>query len=98
MKKYWELSKNEKKKLKNDYYSTATGKVVNIRLFRLSLTGTIGILYSLYIITNNYINNQVDWTTWITSIPLLIASIFFVGASIYLRFKNLNKFALKEKK
>ena len=95
---YQRLNKEEKKNLKKDYYNTNDGKMMNIRLFRLSLTGVIGILFSFYIITNNYIHQNVDWTTWVTSIPLLIASIIFLIASIVLRFKNLNQFAIKQAK
>ncbi len=92
---YQRMSKDEKKDLKKTYYNCDEGKIMNIRLFRLFLTGTIGILFSLYIITNNYIHYNVDWTTWITSIPLFIASIVFIIASIYLRGKKLNEFAIK---
>ena len=96
--KYQRMSKKEKKTCKIAYYNTKEGNLMRVRLFRLSLTGTIGILFSLYILTNNYLNNKVDWTTWVSSIPLLIASIIFITASFYLRRKNLNLFAIKEEK
>lgn len=96
--KYQRLSKEEKKQCKNAYYTTTEGKMMNIRLFRLSLTGVLGILVAAFFITNNYINNNVDWTTWITTIPLAIASVIFIISSIVLRRKNLNKFAIKSEK
>lgn len=96
--RYQRLSKEEKKQCKNAYYNTNAGKMMNIRLFRLSLTGIIGILFSAFIITNNYLNNNVDWTTWVCSIPLAIASIIFIIASFILRRKNLNMFAIKSEK
>ena len=96
--RYQRLSKEEKKAWKQTYYNTTAGKSMNIRLVRLMFTGIIGFLVALYIITNNIINNNVDWTTWITTIPLMIASIIFISASFILRIKNLNMFIVKEEK
>ena len=95
---YQRMSKEEKKALKKTYYSCNEGKIMNIRLFRLSLTGTIGVLFALYIITNNYIHHNVDWSTWVASIPLILASIVFLIASFILRYKYLNQFAIKQAK
>ena len=96
--KYQRMNKKERKKCQKAYYNTKEGNLMRIRLFRLSLTGTIGILFSMLIIINNYLTNKVDWTTWFCSIPLLIASIIFIISSFLLRRKNLNLFAIKEEK
>ncbi len=95
---YWRLSKKDKKLCKKNYYASDKGKSMNIILTRLCFTGILGVLVALYIVVNNYVHNQVDWSTWVASIPLFIASVVFIISSFYLRFKNLNLYAIKNMK
>lgn len=94
--KYQRLNKKEKEQIKKEFYNTELGKTLNIRLTRLLFTGLIGILFSLYIIANDY-KNKISWMTWFLSIPLLIFSLIFIFMSFKLRIKNLNDYVINKK-
>lgn len=89
--KYWSLTKDERKKARNDFYKTEFGKNISSRLTRLLVTGILGFLFSLYLL----IFHESIWD--ITSgFLLLIASIVFIISSIRLRIRNINDFITKK--
>ena len=93
--KYQRLSKAEKKHCRNLYFNTVKGKEMHIRLIRLNLIGTIGILFSFFIICNDEKNNSLNWTSWFIFGTLLFFSIVFLIASWKLRRKLYNDYAIK---
>lgn len=91
--KYYSLTKDEKKKLKQDFYNTEIGKVVKFRLTRLLITGIVGIVFSLYL----FINPANKWDI-ISGIILTLISLGFVIASFKVRIDKLNDYLISKKK
>lgn len=96
--KYQRLSKEEKERVKLKYYATDKGKEMKKRLDRLLVIGSVGILFSVFLIVSGYLSNKVEWYTWVVAIILMVFSIIYVVGSIKLRGKVLNQFALKNVK
>ena len=90
--KYYSLSKDEKNKLKEDFYKTDFGKNIKLRLNRLFFIGIIGILFSIYL----FISHTTKWDI-ITAVLLTIASIVFIISSFKVRIKKLNAYLVKKK-
>ena len=91
--KYYSLNKEEKKKLKEDFYNTEFGKSIKLRLNRLFITGILGILFSVYL----FITSENKWNT-IYAIILVLASLIFIWGSFSVRAKKLNEYLVKKKK
>lgn len=85
--KYYSLNKEEKIKLKKDFYKTEFGIKIKQLLTRLLLIGLIGLPFSIYLLLT-YKN---IWDL-IIAISLLIASIIFIISSFTLRIKKLNRY------
>lgn len=96
--KYQRMNKEEKNKIKEKYYATEEGKSMRNRLTRLLITGTIGILFALYLIYSILTNDGNNIWQYVISGILIIASIVFIIGSIKLRIKVLNKYAIKNSK
>ena len=95
--KYQRMSKEEKKKCKEKYFQTEKGKDMKARFIRLYICGTLGLLFSVFLIVSGYYSNELSWATWAMAIILVLFSIIFsVGATI-LKGKVLNQFAIKNK-
>lgn len=93
--KYQRLSKEDRKECRSMYYSTTQGKSMHIRLFRLLIIGTIGILFSIFMIGNGLIQQNLHWYDYAMAIPLFLISIVFIVGSFLIKRKVLNQFALK---
>lgn len=91
--KYYSLTKDEKKQLKEKFYKTESGQKISKRLNRLFLTGIISFIYSIILFIIN--KNIFDITT---GIILLIASFIFILSSIFIKINKLNDFLVKQKK
>jgi len=96
--KYQRMSKQEKKELKETYYKTEEGKSMYNRLTRLLITGSMGILFSIYLIYTNYSKDGNNIWEYLVAAILLIASIIYIISSIKIKIKVLNKFAIKNTK
>lgn len=96
--KYQRMTKNEKKEIQDKYYKTENGKAMKNRLTRLLITGTMGILFSLYLFYTNYTNDGNNIWEYILSSILLVASIIFIIGSFKIKYKVLNKEAIKSSK
>ncbi len=90
--KYYSLTKDEKQELKKKFYNTDWGKNVNIRLNRLLVTGSIGVIFSILL----FIFKNSKWDI-VISILLLISSIIFIISSLKVRIKKLNEYLVKNK-
>lgn len=90
--KYYSLNKEEKEKLKKNFYNTEFGKSIKNRLDRLFIIGILGSIFSIYLFIT-YTN------TWdiVSGIILIIASIFFLIGSFKVRIKKLNEYLVKKK-
>lgn len=93
--KYERLSKAEKKECRTMYYQTVKGKEMRLRLIRLLLIGSIGILLGIYNLGSGFYKNNIQWYDYCVSIPLLLASLLFIIGAYIIRKKVLNQFALK---
>ncbi len=90
--KYQRMTKDEKKKLINDYKKTEKGNYLLKKLRNLIVIGVLSYFYAIYLI----ITSENIWN-YISAGMLLLAGCIFIVASIKLRIKNLNKFAIKKK-
>ena len=95
--KYQRMSKEEKKKLIEDYKKTELGKNNLFRFKRLLIIGIIGIVFAIVECLVAYFNKDDIWD-YISAGILFIASIIFVVGSIRIKGKQLNNFAIKKKK
>lgn len=91
--KYYSLTKDEKNKLKLEFYQTNFGNSINKRLNRLFLTGILGLIFGTYLLIDN--NNIWDI---VSGIITLIASIIFLIGSHKVRIKKINDYLVKKKK
>ena len=89
--KYYYLTKEEKKNLKKEFYSTDFGIQINRRLTRLLITGITGIIFSIYL----FIVASTKWNYVYASI-LAIASFIFIIGSFKVRIDKLNAFLVKK--
>lgn len=96
--KYQRMTKEEKKEIQEKYYKTEAGQAMKNRLIRLIITGTMGILFSIFLIYSNYTKDGNDIWQYILAGILLVASIIFIIGSINIRHKVLNKYAIKNSK
>lgn len=96
--KYQKLTKSEKKEIKETYYKTEDGKAMKNRLTRLLITGSMGIIFSIYLFYTNYKNDGNNIWEYILSGILLVASIIFIIGSYKIKHKVLNKEAIKSSK
>ena len=96
--KYQRMSKEEKASVRAKYYATDKGKEMKARLTRLLVIGTIGILFSIFLIVSGYLSNKIEWYTWVMAIVLFIFSVIYLVGSIKIRGKVLNQFAVKNVK
>jgi len=93
--KYERMSKEEKKEVVANYKKTEVGKVMMMRLLRLTIIGLLGILYSIYWFVSHL--SDLQWTDYLVMIPLSLISIFFIVMAFRLRKKVLNQFVVKKK-
>lgn len=90
--KYYSLSKDEKNKLKEDFYKTDLGNNIKIRLNRVFIYGIMGLSFSiLFFFTDKTLIFR------ILSIGLFIISIIFIISSFKIRIKKLNEYLVKKK-
>ena len=91
--KYYSLTKDEKLKLKDEFYQTEFGKNIKYRLNRLLITGIFSFIFSILL----FIIHTTIWDIT-TGIILLIASLIFIIGSHKLRINKLNNFLISKKK
>lgn len=93
--KYERMSKEEKKEVVVNYKKTEAGRVMMMRLLRLTIIGLLGILYSVYWFVSHL--HDLQWTDYLVIVPLTLISIFFIVMAFRLRKKVLNQFVIKKK-
>ena len=91
--KYYYLTKEEKRKLKEEYYNTEVGSNVKIRLIRVLFYGIIGIIYSIYLFFSE------EYLTFkILASGLFILSLIFIVGSFKVKIDKLNAYLVKKNK
>ena len=88
--KYYSLSTEEKKNLKQDFYKTEFGNSMKNRLNRLFIIGILGILFSIYL----FFSYNSVWELAL-GIFLLIFSLLFLISSFKIRIDKLNNYLIK---
>ena len=96
--KYQRMNKQEKKDIREKYYKTEDGKTMYNRLTSLLITGSMGIIFALYLTYSNYTKDGNNIWEYLIAAILLIASIIFIIGSLKIKTKVLNKFAIKNTK
>lgn len=91
--KYNTLSKEEKNKVKNDFYKTEFGLSIKKRLDRLFIIGILSMLFSLYL----FIMPSNKWDI-VTAVILVIAALIFITSSFKVRIDKINTFLTTKKK
>lgn len=91
--KYYTLNKEEKIKLKEEFYHTEYGLNLKNRLNRLLTTGILGIVFSIIL----FIFNTNKWDI-IYGIILAIASLIFIYSSYQVRISKINNYLTRKKK
>ena len=93
--KYQRMNKEEKKNCRDLYYQTEKGKEMKGRFLRLNIIGTIGILFSVFLVVHGYIANEINWATWTMAIILFGFSVVYIVGAAILKGKCFNNFAIK---
>ena len=96
--KYERMNKKEKKQCQEKYFKTSKGQEMRKRFSRLNIIGTIGILFSIFLIVSGYIQKEVNWATWTMAIILTIFSLIYIIGAYILKKQCLNNFAIKNMK
>ena len=96
--KYQRMTKEEKKSCQRAYYNTPKGKEMKIRFTRLIVIGITGIIFSIFLIINGYLSQELSIGKLILACILTIFSIIYIVGSITLKGKCLNNFAIKNMK
>lgn len=89
-KNYRDLTKDEKKLLKEKFYNTEYGKITKHRLNRLLIYGICGFIVAFFILFT-----ETSLGFLITSYMLLFISAVYLVASFILRRKEFNNFLNK---
>lgn len=96
MLKYQRLSKEEKKKAKNDFFQTERGKVLKIRFNRLIIYGIALIAFGIFLLVEA-ITKKDSYAEYIYSTIVIIFGIsFLIGRFIVMR-KQVNDYIVKKK-
>jgi len=99
LKKYYStLSAEEKNKIKKIYKTEYQNTDLKVRLVRLIIYAIIGYITSLFLFIDAIKNKESLVTNLLIGIPLFITSTIFLIGSIHLKYKTLNKIAIKNKK
>ena len=91
--KYYTLSKEDKYKIKDEFYKTEFGANIKKRLDRLFLTGIFCIIFAILL----FIIHTTKWDV-VTGIILLLASFIFIMGSYKVRIDKVNSYLVKKKK
>ncbi len=91
--KYYSLTKEEKQKLKEEFYQTEFGQMLKKRLDRVFIIGIMSLVFGIFLILTK--NNIWDL---ISGISLLIAAVVFLIGSFKVRIDKLNLYYAKTKK
>ena len=91
--KYYSLSKEERKKITEDFYKTEFGNMIKKRLDRVFIIGIMSFIVSILF----FIINKNIWDI-ISAVSLLIASFVFIIGSFKVRIDKINNYLIKQKK
>ena len=90
--KYQRMTKDQKHALLIEYKNTEKGGYILSKLRNVFIIGILSYAYAVYM----FITADKVWD-YVGATSLIIAGCVFVGSSIKLKNKNLNKFAIKKK-
>ena len=98
MKKYYSTLNKEKRKIINNIYLKEYKKTeLNKRLNRLLLFFILGTGFSIYLFVDAFNGEELNISSLISAITLLIASLVFLIGRYKIKLDVLNKIALKNK-
>ena len=95
--KYLRLSKNERKKVKNEFYSTNKGSIIRKNLNNARICAILCLIYATYILIEHFIKDN-SVSNIVLSITVFI---FGIGMLIYahkIYLKSVNEYVVKNKK
>ena len=95
--KYQRMTKEEKKKIRTEYYNTPTGKQNKNRFIRVIIISIFCLIYSIYMGIENYMDSKIT-VLYVYYSGVLITGIILLISCIRIRGRILNDYALKKKK
>lgn len=93
--KYQTLTKEEKRKAKNDFYQTDNGKNLKKRFDRLFLYSILLTMFAIYIVISAIINDD-EFYNYIYGISLFVMAIIFLIGRYKIYLENINNFIVKK--
>lgn len=93
--KYQTLTKEEKRKAKNDFYRTDNGKNLKKRFDRLFLYSILLTMFAIYIVISAIINDDAFYN-YIYGISLFVMAIIFLIGRYKIYLENINNFIVKK--
>ena len=93
--KYQTLTKEEKRKAKNDFYQTDNGKNLKKRFDRLFLYSILLTMFAIYIVISAIINDDAFYN-YIYGISLFVMAIIFLIGRYKIYLENINNFIVKK--
>lgn len=95
--KYLRLSKEERKKIKKEYFASPKGKALKSKLRMVNISALGLFLCSIFITIQTFINKTSYWN-YIYSSCLVIIAIAFLVISYNLRLKRINNYVIEKRK
>ena len=92
---YQTLTKEEKRKAKNDFYQTDNGKNLKKRFDRLFLYSILLTMFAIYIVISAIINDD-EFYNYIYGISLFVMAIIFLIGRYKIYLENINNFIVKK--
>lgn len=94
--KYQRLSRDEKKKAREDFYKTNDGKALHYRFTRLLIVSVLLILYGLFLIIETLVKHGSIFGI-VSGILLFVFALVFLIGRHKLIVDRVNKYLLKKK-
>ena len=91
--KYYTLTKEEKQKIKKEFYQTTFGKEINLRLNRVFIISILCFAYSIFL----FIKYENIWEL-ISAIALVLAGLIFLIGSFKVRIDKINHYLVTKKR
>ena len=95
--KYQRMNKNEKRKIKDEYKRTKSGKTFYKNYINCITISTLGILYSIYLFIDTYVKKTSKFFYYYVPVIIIICIIFII-CIIKQKNKRLNEYAIKKDK
>lgn len=94
--KYQRLTKEEKKKIKTEFYKTAQGNDLKVRFKRIMIYSIILIIFGLYLLIEAIIKDN-SYAQYVYASILILFGIGFISSKYYVEMRKINDFLTLKK-